>query len=203
MSQHLAHKTRPKNSDHQATRQWSNHPSRSPISSLALRAPALQTKLEVNEPGDAFEREAETTADAVMRAPVPTAPPVDEPDAAADVQCMAVPEEEAVQRQEQPEEEAVQRQTQPENENIQRQERPDEETVQRQTQPENETLQRQVRPDEGEVQRQTEPDTEIVQRSGETKPRVTPATAATIHNPGSGAPLSPAIAPAYRASGGR
>jgi phage-related protein len=45
--------------------------SRGPVSDLALRKARVQTKLEVNRPGDRFERQADAVASRVMRSPLP------------------------------------------------------------------------------------------------------------------------------------
>jgi hypothetical protein len=106
-----------------------------PVASAAM--PSIQTKLEVNRPGDRFEREADTMADKVVRMP---SPPVATPPVAAppmkerETKVRRQPEEKKLQRQ--PEEKKLQRQ--PEEKKLQRQ--PEEKKLQRQ--PEEKKLQR-------------------------------------------------------------
>ena len=90
-------------------------------------APAIQTKLTVNKPGDKFEQEADKMADKVMRMPAPAPPEKEEK-----IQRTTMPEEK-VQKATLPEEK-IQKATQPE-EKIQKQAK-EEEKVQKATLPE-------------------------------------------------------------------
>src|ERR1700685_400834 len=70
---------------------------------LSRGAPAIQTKLTVNQPGDQYEQEADRVADQVMRMPEPVASPEPPPESGGATglyrkcsQC----EEEKVQREE-------------------------------------------------------------------------------------------------------
>ncbi|MCI0393435.1 MAG: DUF4157 domain-containing protein [Chloroflexi bacterium] len=105
----------------------------------------------------------------------------------------------AVQRQEEEpvQELAIQRQETKEEPvqevSVQRQEMPEEEGVQRQAMAEEEPTQRQAQPEEETAQRQAAAEDEAVQSAGDGSPHVTPATAATIRNPGMGQPMSPAV----------
>ncbi|TVQ18302.1 MAG: DUF4157 domain-containing protein, partial [Leptolyngbya sp. DLM2.Bin15] len=51
--------------------------SRRSLSPLSLRSPLIQTKLTVNQPGDAYEQEADAVASAVMNTPAPLPQPDD------------------------------------------------------------------------------------------------------------------------------
>ncbi len=176
MSLRVARTPRRQSIDPPAPHHEATQPARTPISALALRRPAVQAKLAVNQPDDLFEREAEAVATAVVQSPTPAPPPEEERGSITGVQRQIAPEEEALQRQATPEEE------------IQRQSLPEEETVQRQAEPE-EKLQRQTAPEEETLERQPLPGEETAQRQGQHQPSVSPATAATIRSPGSGRPL--------------
>lgn len=112
MSQPQRHATRSKAADHTAPHHEPAKPAHVPVSPLALRAPAVQTQLAVNQPGDPLEREAEAVADTVMGSPAPAPPPEALPGPVTGIQRQPLPEEEeTVQRQPLPEEEeTVQRQ---------------------------------------------------------------------------------------------
>ena len=173
------------------------------VSPLALAAPRLQFKLEVNEPGDRFEKQADGVADTVMRSPLPAATAAPPADGAHGIQRKMQGEEEPcvacdqnprhIQRQEAPADETLQRQAAPDDEAIQRQEVPADETLQRQATPDDETVQRQEMSTDEAVQRQEAPDDETVQRDGKGKPSVSASTASTIRSPGPGNPIQPAL----------
>ena len=78
-------------------------------------ATSVQPKLTVNTPGDEFEKEADATAERVMK--MPASPELEK---ARGIQRQAEPEEEEVQRQIEPEEEEVQRQAEAKEEEVQR-----------------------------------------------------------------------------------
>lgn len=116
MSHQEARATRHKQSDSQSHHENAGRVQRTPVSPLALRS--VQTKLEVNEPGDAFEQQADAAADMVMRSPAPaSAPPPEQP------------EQPSIQRMEQPGEPCADCDQNPRQ--IQREPLPDGETVQR------------------------------------------------------------------------
>ena len=82
---------------------------------LTQPAPVVQTKLTINEPGDGFEQEADSTADRVMRMSAPTGEEEEEDLVQTNVlgsalqrECAGCAEEEMVQRQEVDEEEILQ-----------------------------------------------------------------------------------------------
>lgn len=186
-----------------ATRSRASKTPQRPPSPVALQsgarlrlAPTLQPQLEVNQPNDSFEREANGVADRVMRMAAPAtteqppaaSPPLqrmdeEETDVALaqnprQIQRMAAPDDKAVQRAPQ-HKETVQRASQTE------------ETVQRAPQAE-EKVQRAAQTEET-VQRASQAE-ETVQRVGDGgRPAVSARTAATIRSPGSGQALAPGI----------
>src|SRR5690606_8565197 len=126
MSHQEARATRRKQSDSQSHHEHAARVRHTPVSPPALRS--VQTKLEVNEPGDIFEQQADSVADTVMRSPMPAAPPPTPPGAPA-IQRMPEGEEPCADCDQNPRQ-------------IQRQPMPDEETVQLQEMPEDETIRR-------------------------------------------------------------
>jgi hypothetical protein len=121
MSERHARSSRSKTTTDTSTSQHSGTSSRAKsLSPLSLRTPTIQTKLQVNTPGDAFEEQAEAVADTVTGTASMTA-------AAPAAHGGA----NSIQRQEAPEDDIVQREEMPEDETVQRQESPDDETVQR------------------------------------------------------------------------
>lgn len=126
MSHQEARATRRKQSDSQSHHEPAARVRRTPVSPLALRS--VQTKLEVNEPGDIFEQQADSVADTVMRSPLPTAPPPTPPGAPA-IQRMAEDEEPCADCDQNPRQ--IQRQPMPGEETVQLQEMPEDETIQR------------------------------------------------------------------------
>lgn len=132
-----------------------------------MRAPTVQPKLTVNQPGDKYEQEADAVASRVIHTPIT------QPDAGR----------ETIQRQ--PEDDSVQMQAAEEDETVQRQD--EEETVQMQP-AEEESVQMQADAEDETVQMQPEEE-DTVQRKGTGTPSVSPATASTIRSPGAGSPL--------------
>ena len=111
----------------------------------------FQTKLEIGQPGDKYEQEADTVADAVVDQSNDNTPVVQQKEISG-IQRMASPieEEEPVQKQTEEEEEPVQMQVNEEEESVQMQEE-EEEPLQMQAE-EEEPVQMQVEEEEEPLQ---------------------------------------------------
>ncbi|MEM6253799.1 MAG: DUF4157 domain-containing protein [Cyanobacteria bacterium P01_D01_bin.156] len=167
------------------------------VSALAMRSPLVQTKLTVNQPGDKYEQDADTVANAVMHSPVVSTQQDEgygDPQLGyIDLQTMA-DEEESVQRmpsQDAPcpacEQDVLQR-MEDEDAPIQRMEDEEQDVLQR-MEDEQDTLQRTETEDDA-VSLMADEDEEPVQRQGDQRtPSVSTRTAATIRSPGPGSPL--------------
>jgi hypothetical protein len=160
----------------------------------------IQRATKVSSPGDPAEKEADTTAQKVMRMAVSESAvaytrtsrggvfrQVTPEDKQEQVQAklqspyisrfsgsglfkQAAPEEETVQRQAAPEKAIIQKQAAPEEEKVQPQAAPEKEMVQPQAAPEKDIVQKQAAPEEETVQRQAAPEKDMVQTQSMKEP---------------------------------
>ena len=130
--------------------------------------PFFQPKLTIGQPGDQYEREADSVADQVVNDQ--NQQPVVQRQEISSIQreSLATPqEEEQVQMQTQEEEEPVQMQAEEEEEPVQMQTQEEEEPLQMKTEEEEEPIQMQTQEEEEPIQMKTEEEEEPVQMQAE------------------------------------